>query len=46
VQPVPFDPEKAKALLQEAGFSRGADGFMQKDGKRLALRSRSNREGE
>jgi peptide/nickel transport system substrate-binding protein len=37
VQPVPFDPEKAKALLQEAGFSRGADGFMQKDGKRLAL---------
>jgi peptide/nickel transport system substrate-binding protein len=37
VQPLPFDPEKAKALLQEAGFSRGADGFMQKDGKRLAL---------
>ena len=37
VQPVPFDPEKAKALLQEAGFSRGADGFMQKDGKRLAV---------
>jgi len=37
VQPLAFDPEKAKALLQEAGFSRGADGFMQKDGKRLAL---------
>jgi peptide/nickel transport system substrate-binding protein len=37
VQPLPFDPEKAKALLQEAGFSRGADGFMQKDGKRLAV---------
>jgi peptide/nickel transport system substrate-binding protein len=37
VQPLPFDPEKAKALLQEAGFSRGADGFMQKDGKPLAL---------
>jgi peptide/nickel transport system substrate-binding protein len=37
VQPLPFDPEKARALLQEAGFSRGADGFMQKDGKRLAL---------
>jgi len=37
VQPLPFDPEKAKALLQEAGFSRAADGFMQKDGKRLAL---------
>jgi len=37
VQPLPFDPEKAKALLQEAGFSRGADGLMQKDGKKLAL---------
>jgi peptide/nickel transport system substrate-binding protein len=37
VQPLGFDPEKARTLLQEAGFSRGADGFMQKDGKRLAL---------
>ena len=37
VQSLSFDPEKARTLLQEAGFSRGADGFMQKDGKRLAL---------
>jgi len=37
VQPFSYDPEKARVLLQEAGFSRGADGFMQKDGKRLAL---------
>ncbi len=37
VQPMPFDPEKAKALLQEAGFSRGTDGVMQKDGKKLSL---------
>jgi len=37
VQPLPFDPEKAKALLQEAGFIPGADGILQKDGKRLAL---------
>jgi peptide/nickel transport system substrate-binding protein len=37
VQPLPFDPEKARALLQEAGFSRGPDGFMQKDGKPLGL---------
>ena len=37
VQPIPFDPQKAMALLQEAGFSKGADGFMQKDGKKLSL---------
>ena len=37
VQPLPFDPQKAIALLQEAGFTKGADGFMQKDGKTLAL---------
>jgi peptide/nickel transport system substrate-binding protein len=37
VQPLPFDPQKAIALLQEAGFTKAADGFMQKDGKKLAL---------
>jgi peptide/nickel transport system substrate-binding protein len=37
VQPLPFDPQKAIALLQEAGFSKGPDGIMQKDGKRLTL---------
>ncbi len=37
VQPLPFDTQKAMTLLQEAGFTRGADGIMQKDGKRLAL---------
>jgi peptide/nickel transport system substrate-binding protein len=37
VQPLPFDPEKGRSLLQEAGFSLGPDGFMQKEGKRLAL---------
>jgi peptide/nickel transport system substrate-binding protein len=37
VQPLPFNPEKAKALLHEAGFAPGADGVMQKDGKPLSL---------
>ncbi len=37
VQPMPFDPQKAKTLLQEAGFTSGADGVMQKDGKKLSL---------
>ncbi len=37
VLPLPFDPEKAKALLRDAGFAPGADGIMQKDGKPLSL---------
>jgi peptide/nickel transport system substrate-binding protein len=37
VLPIAFDPEKAKALLQTAGFAPGADGIMQKDGKALTF---------
>jgi len=37
VQPLPFDPQKAVALLREAGFAPGPDGVMQKDGKKLTL---------
>lgn len=37
VQPLPYDPKKAVALLKEAGFSQGADGMMQKGGKKLEL---------
>ena len=37
VQPVPFDPQKASALLQEAGYTKGGDGIMQKDGKKLSF---------
>src|SRR6266850_361026 len=37
VKPLPFGPERARALLVEAGFRPGADGIMEKDGKKLAL---------
>jgi peptide/nickel transport system substrate-binding protein len=37
VQPPAFDPQKAGALLREAGFTPGADGVLQKDGKKLSF---------
>ncbi|MDF2725772.1 MAG: extracellular solute-binding protein family 5 [Paenibacillus sp.] len=33
VQTYGYDPEKAKSLLKDAGYTAGADGFLQKDGK-------------
>lgn len=35
--PLSYDPEKAKALLAELGWTPGADGILQKDGKPFAL---------
>jgi len=32
-----YDPEKARALLSEAGWRVGADGFLAKDGKRFEM---------
>jgi peptide/nickel transport system substrate-binding protein len=37
IQPIPCDAQKAIALLKEAGFERGPDGIMAKDGERLSL---------
>ena len=32
---LPYDPEGARALLAEAGWTKGPDGWLQKDGKRF-----------
>jgi len=37
VQPLDFDPQKAIELLNEAGFVKGDDGIMVKDGQKLSL---------
>ena len=39
VDKLQYDPEKAEALLDEAGFKLGADGIREKDGKKLVLTS-------
>lgn len=38
LQPVPYDPEGAKKLLDEAGWTVGADGIREKDGVRLSFK--------
>lgn len=37
VKPLPFSPAEAEKLLAEAGFKKGGDGILTKDGKRLVL---------
>ena len=37
VQPLPYDPEAAVNLLTDAGFVKGDDGIMEKDGQKLSL---------
>ena len=37
VQPLDFNPQKAIELLNEAGFVKGDDGIMVKDGRKLSL---------
>lgn len=38
VKPLPYDPEQAKRLLDEAGWKPGANGVRQKDGQPLSLK--------
>ena len=35
VPPLPYSPEKALKLLEEAGWKRGKDGWLRKNGKKL-----------
>jgi ABC-type transport system substrate-binding protein len=37
IQPIPYDPDKALQLLAEAGWKRNAEGWLEKNGKRLAF---------
>ena len=37
VEPLPYDPDSASELLSKAGFVKGDDGIMEKDGQKLAL---------
>lgn len=49
LNPYKYDPEKAKQLLEEAGWKAGPDGIRVKDGKRLsfeALTSSGNKQYE
>jgi peptide/nickel transport system substrate-binding protein len=38
IQPYPYDVEKAKAALGQAGYKMGSDGTMEKDGQKLEVR--------
>ncbi len=35
VKPIPYDPEKSLEILKEAGWHRGKDGWLEKNGRRL-----------
>jgi peptide/nickel transport system substrate-binding protein len=38
LEPVPYDPEMARQLLDEAGWIEGSDGIREKDGLRLSFK--------
>jgi peptide/nickel transport system substrate-binding protein len=46
VQPLPYDKEKARTLLAEAGWLPGPDGILQKDGRRFSFTLITNNANE
>lgn len=49
LSPYPYDPQKALELFAQAGWTRGKDGYLQKDGRRFSftvLVNQGNKERE
>lgn len=46
IQPLPYDPDAARRLLDEAGWKPGPDGIRQKDGNRLSFKIITNQGNE
>lgn len=46
IKPFDYDPDKARALLAEAGWKTGADGVLQKDGKKFEFTLITNHPNE
>jgi ABC-type transport system substrate-binding protein len=46
VKPFEYDPEKARAMLSEAGWKPGPDGILQKDGKKFEFTLITNHPNE
>lgn len=42
IKPIPYDPERARQLLDEAGWKPGPDGIRVKDGQRLSFKIITN----
>jgi len=46
LKPYSYDPEKARALLKEAGFSKNANGILERDGKPFSFEIITNQNKE
>jgi peptide/nickel transport system substrate-binding protein len=46
IEPIPYDPDRARALLDEAGWKVGPDGIRVKDGERLSFKLITNQGNE